>query len=76
MYLDLIEKSELKNGSCSPVIGKKNPIKKTQIKIKFVINNIFFFILGKIYNDPNTINVTKNKENINKLIFVKRSCRL
>ena len=76
MYLNLIEKSELKNGSCSPVIGKKYPIKKIQIKIKFDINNIFFLIFGKKYNDPNVINVIKNNENMNKLIFVKSSCRL
>ena len=76
MYLNLIGKSELKNGSCSPVIGKKYPIKKIQIKIKFDSNNIFFLIFGKKYNDPNVINVIKNNENINKLIFVKSSCRL
>lgn len=76
MYLNLIEKSELKNGSCSPVIGKKYPIKKIQIKIKFESSNIFFLIFGRKYNNPNVIDVIKNNENINKLIFVKSSCRL
>jgi len=75
-YLNFIEKIELKNGSCSPVIGKKYPIKKIQIKIKFESSNIFFLIFGKKYNDPNVINVIKINENINKLIFVKSSWRL